>query len=146
MFLPFKSIPKIIGFWFAFLFLPAHASDMYFLTRDGYQIELPKAFKNVFNTIIISESNYVKSEDMPSAFFWPVGKFVMNEEEYSFYLFHVQSKKTGYYYKFVLSGDRKYILHQLKSLIFTNRKLNQADIDRLKELFWHLSLEKKRLH
>lgn len=72
---------------------PAHASDVYFLTRDGDRIELSTPLKNTLSTKIISKSNRIESKNMPSAFFYPLGTFIMSGEEYSFCLFHVQSKK-----------------------------------------------------
>jgi len=140
-------LSKTLGF-LLLLLLPAHASDVYFLTRDDELIELSQEFQNAFNSMIISESNRLESKDMPSAFFQPLGKFVTNGEEYSFCLFYVQSRKTGYYYNFspLLPKDRNHLLNKMRALLNENpnegRKFNQTDRAGLKELLHNLSLAK----
>lgn len=141
MSLVFQAISKTCGFLLIFLMFPAYASDVYFLTRDGDRIELSTPLKNTLSTKIISKNNRIESKDMPSAYFFPLGTFIMSGDEYSFCLFHVQSKKTGYYYNFtqILPRNRHSLLHQMRMLLDQARKLNQADRERLKELFSHLS-------
>lgn len=114
--------------------LPIKSDDVYFLTRDGQRLELPHTFQLDLKKSLVEE-NRIQPQDIPSAYFYPLGIFVIGDTYYDFYLFYIKDKASGYYYDslkiFHSDTDTKKIRH----LLIDERKLRDEDITNFKMLF-----------
>lgn len=123
-------------FLFLFASLSAQAEETFFLTRNNMRIELPQYLQLELKRIVLTEEYRILPQDMPSAFFYPLGRFIINDKEYNFYLFHIQGRETGYYYdvsELFISNAK--IRQKLRPLLDARRMLSDDDANNLRKLF-----------